>query len=68
MTILLAAYTVSHGMKIMDNKWERTWKEVVIAYFEVISQHSTGRAEENPYSKPAENFKLQINVNQNIIY
>jgi hypothetical protein len=32
----------------MNNELERTWKEVVMAYFKVLSQNMAGESKEKP--------------------
>jgi hypothetical protein len=40
---------------------ERIWREVAVAYFEVLSQHSSERAEEN-HGRPLSGYPVSMIV------
>jgi hypothetical protein len=45
----------------MNNELERIWKEAVVAYFNVLSRHLPGEAEEN-YEKSVRFAGLQAEI------
>jgi hypothetical protein len=46
----------------MNNKFERLWKEAVLAYLRALSQHLPGRSEEN-HRKPQSGKSITLACN-----